>query len=173
MRVADHRNNFNPRARTGHDSPRPRRTPACTYFNPRARTGHDMFQSLLIPGFQFQSTCPHGARPPERIAFPGAEISIHVPARGTTMLKSMQKAGLVISIHVPARGTTLLLWRTILQISDFNPRARTGHDPGPLRRGAAAWDFNPRARTGHDPTRSLTRLKSVISIHVPARGTTS
>ena len=33
-------------------------------------------------------------------------ISIHVPARGTTVLRKMERDGMSISIHVPARGTT-------------------------------------------------------------------
>ena len=54
-----------------------------------------------------------------------------------------------ISIHVPARGTTL----------------RSGVV-------SASSDFNPRAREGHDYSSCDTRPKSLISIHVPARGTT-
>ena len=34
-------------------------------------------------------------------------ISIHVPAKGTTSAELMGVARLVISIHVPAKGTTL------------------------------------------------------------------
>ena len=56
-------------------------------------------------------------------------VSIHVPARGTTMSEEDYKKVIIVSIHVPARGTTSICW-------------------------SATW------RSGR------------VSIHVPARGTT-
>ncbi len=56
----------------------------------------------------FQSTYPHGVRHQSgcgRDRAPG--ISIHVPARGTTLNPLAPYFFLIISIHVPARGTTL------------------------------------------------------------------
>ena len=74
---------FNPRARLGHDLwvlqcgvPR--------YFNPRARLGHDY-------GIEFN--------------YISMEISIHVPAWGTTLMP-VEPSSISISIHVPAWGMT-------------------------------------------------------------------
>ena len=122
-------------------------------------------------------------------------ISIHVPARGTTRVHCHTGRGLYISIHVPARGTdsTGPLSHRPRPVY-FNPRTRTGYDSFPAVISQMDPHFNPRTRTGYDftggvkqagtqfqstyphgvrlekqPARSPVRI---ISIHVPARGTT-
>ena len=55
-------------------------------------------------------------------------VSIHVPARGTTQQNEPASVFSFVSIHVPARGTTftwLLFGKDSL---GFNPRSRTGND---------------------------------------------
>ena len=59
-----------------------------------------------------------------------------------------------------------------IPVLDFNPRSREGNDypcciPFPHLR-----NFNPRSREGNDVFSSYSRQMVVISIHVPARGTT-
>ena len=57
-----------------------------------------------------------------------AGISIHVPARGTTQFHIIVVQEPGISIHVPARGTT---WKGVIDKwihIDFNPRPRKGND---------------------------------------------
>ena len=101
-------------------------------FNPRSREGND-FALDMFDHFEqtFQSTFPRGERHPYANSFRcsfgyfnprsregndggitrtqnNAEISIHVPARGTTFAPVYFPAGsFFISIHVPARGTTV------------------------------------------------------------------
>ena len=55
------------------------------------------------------------------------EISIHVPAWGTTFVDGDLEVAGLISIHVPAWGTTDLV-RDRPPALYFNPRARVGHD---------------------------------------------
>ena len=84
-------------------------------------------------------------------------------------------AFLYVSIHAPARGATLTC-NTLVCLSSFNPRTRTGcdiianwalvnqcvsiHAPArgatlrPLRSFRLSFCFNPRTRTGCDPNNS-------------------
>ena len=98
-----------------------------------------------------------------------------------------------ISIHVPTRGTTQRRTRGNL-LFNFNPRAHEGHDADEYVR----WNqisisihvptrgttqkrpigitggsyFNPRAHEGHDIFVISLISQFFISIHVPTRGTT-
>ena len=144
-----------------------------TNFNPRARTGHDSsLRETKKRLLTFQSTCPHGARHSWCVFCSSSHgISIHVPARGTTRQTRRLTCRSQISIHVPARGTTSENWGSIEVVHNFNPRARTGHDINPwlktqgyeisihvpargttqpVAQDSRLRDFNPRARTGHD-----------------------
>ena len=139
---------FNPRAHEGHD---PTPTPTADLmpisihvptrgttqadaiviqqgdFNPRAHEGHDQPMQSVSVMFGFQSTCPRGARLGVVAVGVGDGISIHVPTRGTTIIRipvtpimqfqstcprgarrhtSACIRGTPISIHVPTRGTT-------------------------------------------------------------------
>ena len=146
-------NNFNPRARTGHDlgSSADRQRPV-PHFNPRARTGHD---GVL------ESSQPHPLK-----------ISIHVPARGTTSRAAAKRERRTISIHVPARGTTSIMMFFCLRVFSFQSTCPHGARRRSLVLPCRARDFNPRARTGHDSGNDPLRDPGTISIHVPARGTT-
>ena len=121
----------------------------------------------------FQSTFPRGERPiPFQSIAVATNVSIHVPARGTTIVMVvrwhrqkcfnprsregndtrgvLQGAGAGVSIHVPARGTTRIFRSACNRVQGFNPRSREGND--------GETDI-PDQHGG-------------VSIHVPARGTT-
>ena len=101
----------------------------------------------------FQSTFPHGERQDRLLFFLGQfNVSIHVPARGTT------------GSSPPAAFLT----------SGFNPRSRTGNDDC----GEIGITYLSPVSI-HVPARGTTRngtdmgRAGAVSIHVPARGTTS
>ena len=125
--------------------------PLC-YFNLHSHVGNDTYSNLQTDGQPFQSTFPRGERPGHKQQQSGrGQISIHVPAWGTTVEAGVRRVYCDISIHVPAWGTTL---------------------PGSWS-ASTAINFNPRSRVGNDVTTS-TRFESIqISIHVPAWGTTA
>ena len=100
-----------------------------------------------------------------------------------------------ISIHVPAWGTTGLLYSMYKYTANFNPRSRVGNDIKRTEVVSVGGYFNPRSRVGNDAEqiifrhsakefqstfpRGERRLRMVvccvvvfISIHVPAWGTT-
>ena len=144
---------FNPRSRTGNDRKKRDDTGSRVQgFNPRSRTGND----VIFDSFHLQSGI----------------VSIHVPARGTTILFCSPYISFTVSIHVPARGTTRVYSTGYRMVRGFNPRSRTGNDRiharlcgsiqkfqstfphGERRKGnheRSAWSgFNPRSRTGND-----------------------
>ena len=121
---------------------------------------------------EFQSTRPHGARPPTCAAFDLFDkVSIHAPARGATLGQAEAQARVVASIHAPARGATGRACTALHpeQVSIHAPaRGATkqiapdgdtvtfqstlphGARPPTARTAAAVAGFNPRARTGRD-----------------------
>ena len=102
----------------------------CGNFNPRSRMGSDQIDSHSSPAHKpFQSTLPHGERPPKppkplrpqpfQSTLPHGErlikqaqvygletISIHAPAWGATTVHMRIIMYLLISIHAPAWGAT-------------------------------------------------------------------
>ena len=143
-------------------------------FNPRTRMGCDSlaaFSSALTS--LFQSTHPHGVRPPAPITPRAVSmISIHAPAWGATRPAGSVAADYMISIHAPAWGATRFPC----------PRSRAStisiHAPawGATRDLLADFMiisyFNPRTRMGCDPAILNCLLISSISIHAPAWGAT-
>src|SRR5208337_5239755 len=119
-------------------------------------------QYCAVRSQKFQSTCPHGARPNYQHAeqHPG-NISIHVPARGTTMTRLRGFCCWNISIHVPARGTTYS-WFAYNYETDFNPRARTGHDDAAMEAIEQLNKFQSTCPHGARPQRKDTRDSSRI-----------
>ena len=98
-------------------------------------------------------------------------ISIHVPAWGTTTLHFLLRTRTQISIHVPAWGTTWILKSSsacFLFQSTF-PRGERRVSDAQM---AAITDFNPRSRVGNDGIIRDIVEDFMISIHVPAWGTT-
>ena len=55
-------------------------------------------------------------------------VSIHVPARGTTVEGGFKVVKYEVSIHVPARGTTVTKTSIRQMYDGFNPRSRKGND---------------------------------------------
>ena len=100
-------------------------------------------------------------------------ISIHVPAWGTTVVVFVNRVSVFISIHVPAWGTTKgkLRGRYFADISIHVPAW------GMTEAMTAKWHqqkyFNPRSRVGNDQSEQRLRKEIMISIHVPAWGTTA
>ena len=120
-------------------------------FNPRSHKGND----ITVLG---SSLC--------------SLISIHVPTRGTTIVKPIWLTTVIISIHVPTRGTTGIDSRRAGGDDYFNPRSHKGNDNGDDHLGyiltqfqstfpqgerpyasfvfAALFYFNPRSHKGND-----------------------
>ena len=145
----------------------------------------------------FQSTFPHGER--QRSNLDAFLLSCFNPRSrtGNDRYICTFSYGKKVSIHVPARGTTKDSDCIEHSKTGFNPRSRTGNDRSDLRGGGGEQDgFNPRSRTGNDEKcgQTWTRTKQfqstfphgerhhaksecistiTVSIHVPARGTTS
>ena len=101
----------------------------------------------------------------------GVDISIHVPTRGTTIALGNFTSALEISIHVPTRGTTIYDGGPV-QLILFQSTCPRGARQHPLRHLCPCWNFNPRAHEGHDALHGIHVHISMISIHVPTRGTT-
>ena len=76
-----------------------------------------------------------------------------------------------VSIHVPARGATVLY---LCEVEDYLFQSTFPHGERPQLsyRIFALRSFNPRSRTGNDCILLEQILNSDVSIHVPARGTT-
>ena len=144
----------------------------------------------------FQSTFPRGERHPvdkkERLI---NGISIHVPAWGTTISRMLGTLKPIISIHVPAWGTTtlcLLTWtgqlisihvpawgttssgKSYLRVySVFQSTFPRGERRIPMMgHPKLILYFNPRSRVGNDLVCDVWLRVDIISIHVPAWGTT-
>ena len=120
-------------------------------FNPRSREGNDP----VVPALALDP-----------------EVSIHVPARGTTDCIVALPSGSAVSIHVPARGTTCTsqTWKRhiltfqstfprgerricnlfLVSMRCFNPRSREGNDVGDQPHDSQHICFNPRSREGYD-----------------------
>ncbi len=123
---------FNPRSRMGSDVCPVCGRPLVTGFNPRSRMGSDSIEGPPHPGAtrvsihapawgattmrrasagrpaSFQSTLPHGERPPvARTLRTLKEVSIHAPAWGATIRSWPRHLCVRVSIHAPAWGATL------------------------------------------------------------------
>ena len=169
-----------------------------TGFNPRPRTGGDRTQShdgvtftrvvsihapargatmwVIAPadGARFQSTPPHGGR---RICGglrrPRATFQSTPPHGGRQVVEGGLDRAREVSIHAPARGATRRhghVWMT----GGFQSTPPHG---GRRRRRSIRFrdrqSFNPRPRTGGDQYKPFKKaVKSLVSIHAPARGAT-
>ena len=124
---------------------------------------------------QFQSTFPHG----ERLYLPpdynnDIVVSIHVPARGTTRCYQHQGGTLTPFQSTFPHGERHPYKSNIDLFEEF--QSTFPHGERHCIRGAdnaGITGFNPRSRTGNDAYRRSTLIRSEVSIHVPARGTTA
>ena len=112
-------------------------------FNPRSRKGNDHInQPCSVNDFVFQSTFPQGER-----LIPG------------NLLSKDQR----VSIHVPARGTTLHGCDTCYIYVEFQSTFPQGERrlccPSPL---AIVVCFNPRSRKGNDRNQSFQTLAYIL-----------
>ena len=145
----------------------------------------------------FQSTFPQGERLYRDGYYVGKIVSIHVPARGTTYaFRSFCNRRFSVSIHVPARGTTLRLVQALSThpvsihvpargttgfINSFtiaNLRFQSTFPQGERPVHGDAWFsvtmFQSTFPQGERLNASKSDLtSSLVSIHVPARGTTT
>ena len=127
--------NFNPRSRVGNDECFDVFVRAFVDFNPRSRVGNDAIINASDDDYN---------------------ISIHVPAWGTTSLKQHSGKCMTISIHVPAWGTTF--WQIhcprSLRFQSTFPR---GERPRKDTVRFILDNFNPRSRVGNDNCRTKRR----------------
>ena len=122
----------------------------CSGFNPRAHAGRDLIDSPPIrPGDEFQSTRPRGARPDAEAAKKAADVSIHAPTRGATVLDRIGEAD--------------------IEFQSTRPR---GARPSTRLRSVLATSFNPRAHAGRDHRVAPVERRERVSIHAPTRGAT-
>ena len=102
------------------------------------------------------------------------QVSIHVPARGTTRSGDSLRCG--SSCFNPRSRTGNDVATSQHRKGEnicFNPRSRTGNDRFLTSKLPVFRCFNPRSRTGNDHASFYTYNKYLqVSIHVPARGTT-
>ena len=148
--------------------------------------------------YRFQSTRPHGARPPPCWHYsythhgfnPRARmgrdqggglrqaraisVSIHAPAWGATAVFLHTATQVIVSIHAPAWGATGVVLPSIAAIGGFNPRARMGRDVF----GYELYNLSSRFQSTrpHGARRKTTQPCYVIgwvSIHAPAWGATA
>ena len=121
-------------------------------FNPRSREGNDLVTKVEYPAdIKFQSTFPRGER----------RLSRFCCLKHFNFNPRSREGNDYISVaYFP------WCW-------DFNPRSREGNDVCKWVADYYKPDFNPRSREGNDFGDCVGWIDmDVISIHVPARGTT-
>ena len=121
------------------------------HFNPRSRVGNDFIQIVYVrKEVTFQSTFPRGER----------RSANHAEERKKLFQSTFPRG---------ERPTTCSKTR---DTRHFNPRSRVGNDPVASYSVLMELHFNPRSRVGNDIQIILDAPFSIISIHVPAWGTT-
>ena len=123
-------------------------------------------------------------------------VSIHVPAKGTTiffrpdimlhlqfqstfprrerpMMSVLISSGTVFQSTFPRRERQRLPYSFRRPAYSFNPRSREGNDRPLMFLSYHPCCFNPRSREGNDLLQHEKHRVHVVSIHVPAKGTTA
>ena len=77
------------------------------------------------------------------------QVSIHVPARGTTQTRAMLGLNGVFQSTFP-RGERRKLKEEKKDVFSFNPRSREGNDMYSPQYIPFGYGFNPRSREGND-----------------------
>ena len=128
------------------------RLPPMSYFNPRSRVGNDMTGYFnVLDDWNFN--------PRSRV--------------GNDSYQGDFRPHLCISIHVPHAGTTRPMISARSWSSYFNPRSRVGNDKCKQKEGCKHKRFQSTFPRGERPVAtSVAGIPEVISIHVPAWGTT-
>ena len=151
---------------------------------------------MRLHHMMFQTTFPRRERPRKRLLlFSVYIVSIHVPAKGTTLLITGNDSAEWFQSTFPRRERPVRWGFAIRAVRRFNPRSREGNDRLTGRSTPLLRRFNPRSREGNDsfssaakyidsafqstfPRRERLETKSCklrffyVSIHVPAKGTT-
>ena len=137
------------RGTTGRDIMKGKKTNS---FNPRSRKGNDcMDQQHLTKSGVFQSTFPQGERRAGGLVQQGNKrFQSTFPQGERRNIAGRSLTNIDVSIHVPARGTTNVMGWNRSQQMCFNPRSRKGNDLMRRRRLADMGRFNPRSRKGND-----------------------
>ena len=91
---------------------------------------------------------------------------------GNDVSKIDYESGMIISIHVPAWGTTGYASASYITKDKFQSTFPRGERPNGPRNFQDSYNFNPRSRVGNDHGTQASRHGRLISIHVPAWGTT-
>ena len=120
--------NFNPRSRVGNDVSFVLLSDICGNFNPRSRVGNDQSDELR------QNV---------------SDISIHVPAWGTTAINADTVANMQFQSTFP-RGERPMSQVDLRYSENFNPRSRVGNDSDGVTVTYPSGNFNPRSRVGND-----------------------
>ena len=136
--------------------------------------GNDGFTwGVIIMLHVFQSTFPRGERQNLSEYLPLVFfISIHVPAWGTTSKHYTIFRDQLFQSTFP-RGERQRCGTSWQYARYFNPRSRVGNDSGFCTYLRPYHDFNPRSSVGNDTSVTPTSHSQLISIHVPAWGTTT
>ena len=148
-------------------------TPQSRSFNPRARTGHDTSRPRggFLGGVSIHVPA-RGTTAAIDVLATETPVSIHVPARGTTFPSKSNSESASVSIHVPARGTTFLV-TTRIATRGFQSTCPHGARQEVKKRRNERNRFQSTCPHGARRLSSDTRIPAKrVSIHVPARGTT-
>ena len=128
----------------------------CQRFNPRSRKGNDRYAQRHDPAMlQVSIHVPaRGTTHQTRISSSGFAVSIHVPARGTTIKFIQETRGMDVSIHVPARGTTLerMSFSLFRVFQSTFPQGERRYNE--FTSYTSPHCFNPRSRKGNDGHRN-------------------
>ena len=167
---------FNPRSRKGNDNTVPDSPFHPEVFQSTFPQGERRF--ILIPersSKMFQSTFPQGERP-VCLALPIScfPVSIHVPARGTTVPSFLINFPILFQSTFPQGERRLNHFCLCTRSRCFNPRSRKGNDEHLTAREQREVMFQSTFPQG-ERLLLLQRVSALlhVSIHVPARGTTS
>ena len=156
-----------------------RHTPVCTvrdfaHFNPRSRTGSDTPYALFTSAIQsyFNPRSPHGERRQALMRKNALnEFQPTLPARGATKLSSYQRFTIRISTHAPRTGSDPAEGTNEAAEWHFNPRSPHGERLEQLTEKLPRYHFNPRSPHGERraPARQTTD-PDLISTHAPRTG---
>ena len=144
------------------------------YFNPRSRVGNDgSYMRFILRAQKFQSTFPRGERPAFDFLL-RASIQFQSTFPRGERHRSFNTARTVYDFNPRSRvGNDQVSINTYTISQDFNPRSRVGNDACPGICIPVRFYFNPRSRVGNDNSSPFRQIMlEVISIHVPAWGTT-
>ena len=105
-------------------------------------------------GYEFQSTHPHGVRPPRAFWLESTiVVSIHAPTWGATDLSDKEVKEQEVSIHAPTWGATSSNPPSHTGEACFNPRTHMGCDTIRAARSVPTSCFNPRTHMWCDKNR--------------------